>query len=270
MGKIIEGYEKNNVRLKKAIRTVLISFIVILIMLLVVGIVVRIQKMVLLPIKEVRVYGTGYIKNSEILNAINLDAYRSILSFSKKRAKASILQDKRISGIEIVKVYPGTLRVYIAEKEEKITLNVNDRLYRLSADGIVLTEADRQVELTDPLITLSSNSDDINIGSPVDNFMVRNIMVSINKLEKEYPDFYENIKDITVTAGGVYIQFKKNNYKIYLGKDVTIEKLKKLRVLFAVLKSKSGGLNGREGVMEIDMSFSHAAVRGGEIEYELQ
>ncbi|MCK5569801.1 MAG: FtsQ-type POTRA domain-containing protein, partial [Spirochaetes bacterium] len=130
MGKIIEGYEKNNVRLKKAIRTVLISFIVILIMLLVVGIVVRIQKMVLLPIKEVRVYGTGYIKNSEILNAINLDAYRSILSFSKKRAKASILQDKRITGIEIAKVYPDTLRIYIAEKEEKITLNVNDRLYR--------------------------------------------------------------------------------------------------------------------------------------------
>lgn len=270
MGKMIEGYGKSDIRIKKVIRTVLIAFIMILIMLLIIGIVIRMQKIVILPIKEIRVYGTRNISNGEILNAINLDAHRSMLSFNRKRAKASILQDERINGIEIVKVYPDTMRVYIAEKEEKVTFKVNDRLYRVSADGIVLAEADRQVELTGPLITLNSNSDDINIGSPVENFMVRNIMVSINKLEKKYPDFYENIEDIAVSAGGVYIQFKTNNYKIYLGKDVTIEKLEKMHVLLAVLRSKSGELNGLEGVREIDMSFSHAAVRGEVIENELQ
>ena len=62
------------------------------------------------------------------------------------------------------------------------------------------------------------------------------------------------------------INMKNNDDNIYFGSTVTVEKLEKLRALLLVLDSKYK--EGDEGGWEIDMSFSHAAVRKREIENE--
>ena len=59
---------------------------------------------------------------------------------------------------------------------------------------------------------------------------------------------------------------KNNDHKIYFGSTVTVEKLEKLRALLLVLDNRYK--DGDTGGWEIDMSFSHAAVRKREIENE--
>lgn len=122
MGKTIEGYTKGPIRSKKIIRLVLVVFISILVMMLAVRVMSGLQKLVILPVRKVQIYGTRYVKNNRILEAVKLDAVKSLISFNKMRAKASLLKDKRIKGVEIAKIYPDTLKIYIVEKNAEMLL----------------------------------------------------------------------------------------------------------------------------------------------------
>ena len=117
-----------------------------------------------------------------------------------------------------------------------------------------------------PLISLNENNDDISIGSTVDNFMVGDIIGSMQKLNNLYPDFYDSIESFYVSNDGIYVGMKNNDDKIYFGSTVTVEKLEKLRALLLVLDKRYKNVN--EGGWEIDMSFSNAAVRKRENKYE--
>ncbi len=270
MGKTIEEYTKASIRPKKIIRLVLVVFISILVMMLAVRVVSGLQKLVILPVKKVQIYGTQYVENSRILEALKLDAVRSLISVNKMRAKASLLKDKRIKGVEIAKIYPDTLKIYVMEKKAGMLLYADRQIYSVSDEGIVLGETDVPEEYTIPLISLNVNNDDIsiNIGSALDNFMVRDITGSMQRLKRQYPDFYKNIRSFTVNDDGVYVSVKDNDHEIYFGSTVTVEKLEKLHALLIVLDNRYK--DGVEGVWEIDMSFSHAAVRKRESENELR
>ena len=270
MGKTVEEYTKGPIRSKKLLRLVLCLFISILVMLLIVRVLSGLHKMVILPVRKVQIYGTQYAKNSQILKAANLDAVKSLILFNKVKAKASLLKDKRIKGVEIVKLYPDTLKIYVVEKEAGMLLYIDNQIYAMSDEGVLLAETDVPEGYDVPLILLNIKNDDINIsiGSSLDNFMVKDISVSMRMLKKKYPDFYGNIRVFNVNDDGVYVSLNDNNHEIYFGSTVTVEKLEKLYALLIVLNKSYK--DGDEGVWEIDMSFSHAAVRKREPEYELR
>ena len=282
---MIEEYRKNEVRSKKIIRIILASCIVILVLLLLIKLLSGIRKTVMLPIKKVQIYGNTYIQNNEIVKIIDLDTGRSILFFNRKRAKLSLLQDKRISGIEIVKEYPDTLRIYIAEKEKKFLIKfliknliknpINNSLmdaehtYWLSSEGVILKETTgRDLEMF-PFITINVNNDDIRIGDLIDNFMVAGILSSIKEIENVYPEFYKRIHSFSVNERGIYVRFKDNNYRVYLGNTITREKCEKLRALILVLENLYPDMTSDNEILEIDLSFSNAAVRKREFKNDL-
>ena len=270
MGKTIEEYTKGPIRPKKIIRLVLVVFISILVIMLAVRVLSGLQKPVILPVRKVQIYGTRYVKNSQILEAVKLDAVKSLISFNKMRAKASLLKDKRIKGVEIAKIYPDTLKIYIVEKDAEMLLYTDGQIYTMSGEGVVLAETGVPEEYTIPLISLNIKNDDIiiSIGSVLDNFMVRDITGSMQVIKKKHSDFYKSIRLFTVNDDGVYISLKDNDHEIYFGSTVTVEKLEKLHALLIVLNERNK--DGDEGVWEIDMSFSHAAVRKRELENELR
>lgn len=278
---MIEEYRKNEVRSKKIIRIILASCIVILVLLLLIKMISGIRKAVILPIKRVQIYGNTYIQNNEIVKIIDLDTGSSILFFNRKRAKLSLLQDKRISGIEIVKEYPDTLRIYIAEKEKKFLIKfliknlINNSLmdaehtYWLSSEGVILKETTgRDLEMF-PFITINVNNDDIRIGDLIDNFMVVGILSSIKEIENVYPEFYKRIHSFSVNERGIHVRFKDNNYRVYLGNTITREKCEKLRALILVLENLYADMISDNEILEIDLSFSNAAVRKREFKNDL-
>ena len=268
MGKTIEEFTKGPVRSKKIIRLLLIGFILILVILLAIRMLSGLQSLVILPVRKVQIYGTEYVENSRILEAVKLDAARSLFSLNKMRAKASLLKDNRIKGVEIAKLYPDTLKIYVVEKEAVMHLFFDSQMYAVSREGVILDKTDIPEDYTIPLISLNMNNDDIIIGDAIDNFMVRDITESMQILKKQNPDFYKSIKSFKVNDDGVYMSLRDNEHQVYFGSSVTVEKLEKLHALFIVLNDRDKG--GDEGVWEIDMSFSHAAVRKRESENELR
>ncbi|UCB45657.1 MAG: FtsQ-type POTRA domain-containing protein [Spirochaetota bacterium] len=265
MGAMIRESSKGEVQNKKLLRGVLIAIIGILVLLVIIKVVPLSHRVVILPIKKVQVYGNVHVTEKEIVKAINLDVPISIITFNRSKAKQLLLKDFRLSKVDMTKLYPDTLRMYIREKDTEAVLVSGDKMYLISKDGVVLSEvAEKEAQVAYPFITLISNNDDIIRGAKIKDFLVHDVLSSMGGIKEKYPAFYKKMASFSVKEDGVYVDLTNELYRIYFGHTVTQEKLERLRALLLVLESEYQGGN----TVEIDMSTTHAAVRIGEMRNE--
>jgi len=253
--------QKSAVRPKKRVRAVLLALIAVLISLLMLKLGMRAGLSVILPVKKVQIHGTRYVTEGEIIQLLRIDASTSMLFFDREKADDRILLDRRIKRAAVVKMYPDTLRVYISEKDAAAVIAAGQRYYAVSADGVVLNTAkDRDSEMH-PLITLNSINDDIKTGNEIQNIVVKNLITALYEFKKEYPAFSARIDTAAVDESGAYIYLSGGRYRVYMGTDSTVKKLIRLRALVHVLEDTGDFDKQYSGTTDIDMSFSHAAVR---------
>jgi hypothetical protein len=258
---MINGYRKTEIRSRRVVKIILIPLIGVLILLVILRFMGGVEGVTVLPVKEVQIYGNSYINSTELLKMMKVESNRSLLFFNKRSAKLRLLGDKRISGAELLKVWPHTLKVYVAEKEQKYQLAGAGERYWLSLDGIVLSQMEAGEEERMPFITFQANNDDIRIGEEIPSFLIRDILASLRGIEKAYPEFYRRIHSFSVGPRGVETFFKDKRYRVYLGNSVSEDKLSKMRALLLVLEKGDSSMND---IREIDLSVSYAAVQKGE------
>jgi hypothetical protein len=180
-------------------------------------------------------------------------------------AKERLRSDGRVRVVQMVKVYPDTLRVHVREKDPAALLVIADMQLLISSDGVVLAQAADGRDYSDyPFISLLSKDDDIKIGNPVNNFLVLNLLDAAIQFKEQHPEFTTRIESYSVDDSGVWIRLKDRRYRIFLGSDVDAGKLNRLRALMFVLDQSLDDEEGATSVVEIDMSGSHAAVREGD------
>jgi len=258
---MIEGYGRDEIRQRKIVRRILIVTIFLLIAMIGVKVIDGLQVFTIFPVKKVQINGTHFVKNKEIVGLMGLTTATSLISLSKKRARDALLEDKRIKRVVIVKLYPDTVRIWIEEKPKSAFLRVGTEGYWTSLDGTILGKASEDELSGYPAIILNTNNDDIKIGQELENFLVKDLLLSIDITRKRHPDFFRLIDLVTVEENGAYISLENGFFSVYMGKNVTIESFRKLRTLITVLESKDFGKSGLIDGYDIDMSFSHAAVK---------
>jgi cell division protein FtsQ len=269
MGAMIKEYGKIEVRNKKLIRGILIAIIGILLLLVVIKMAPLSHKAVILPIKQIQIYGNELVTEKEIARAIALDVPKSILAFNRRKAKQLLLQDLRVSRVTMTKLYPDTLRIYVRETAKEALLISGGAMYWIGREGIVLSEiTEAAAPLEYPFITLNGNNDDIITGEKLKNFLVHDVLSSVGGIRQKYPDFYNKISSFSLEEDGVYVMLTNDLYSIYFGYTVNQEKLERLRALLVVLESEYLQRGDKGNTVEIDMSSNQAAVRIGEMRNE--
>ncbi len=253
--------QKDTARPKKRTRAVLLALIALLISLLMLRLGMRAGLSVILPVKKVQIHGNRYVTEGKIIQLLNIDASRSMLLFDREKAGERILGDRRIARAAVVKMYPDTLRVYISEKDASAVIAAGQSYYAVSADGIVLNTAKERDSEVHPLITLKSISDDIRTGNEIQNIVVKNLITALSEFKKGYPAFSAHIDTAVVDESGAYVYLSEGRYRVYFGTDTTLQKLVRLRALVHVLEDTVDFDEQYSEVTDIDMSFSHAAVR---------
>ena len=266
------SYEKSTVRTFRVLRLILIPLIIILTAMLILKLGLSVTGKTILPVRTVQITGNRYLSNQEIISLLNLESGTSMLFVNLERAKSAIMQDPRVRRVQMVKVYPDTLRVHVREKEGAALLGKDDSYFLISRDGAVLEAFEGTVDdpgYSDyPFISLLSKSDDIKIGNHVESFLVLHLLDALLQFQVEQPDFSRRIESCSVDDVGIWIRVRDLPYRIYLGSEVSAEKMERLRALIIVLGQTSGRSGDNPVPMEIDMSFSHAAVREGDENHE--
>lgn len=256
---VLIGSEKTTARGKKRIRIVLVALIVVLLLMLILRLGKHTELTVILPVKKVQIIGNRYVSDGEIVQFLHIDSPTSMLLFDRESAAEALLTDRRIERAVVAKVYPDTLRVSITEKEPAAVVVSGVDIYAVSSDGIVLNRVREEDVSSHPLITLNAILDDIKTGNEIRNIVVKNLIGSLYDFKKRYPDFSAHIEHAMVDDSGAYLFLP--DFRVYLGTDITLQKMVRLRALVYVLEDSGDFDVQGEGLTDIDMSFSHAAVR---------
>lgn len=272
MGAMIKEWSKSEVRSRRVLRGALIAVLCIFLVLILIRVAPLSHRVVILPIRKVQIYGNHHVSKGEIVQRMGIDTSTSILTLSKGSVRNSLFDDKRIDHVEMAKLYPDTLRVFIRERGALSIMCVKDTDYWVSGDGVVMSETTQKAVVESyPRITLKSKNDDIKIGERVGDLQVLDTLAALEGIRKEYPDFFGQLSSFTVGADGVRVHLDEELFSVWLGSNVTKEKLESLRALLIVLKSEKSGPLGESlpgGRVEIDLSSTHAAVRMRESDYE--
>jgi hypothetical protein len=262
---MIGSFEKNPVRTRRFVRVILISLISVLVAMMLLRVGLEVKGQAILPVKAVQIFGNRFISNREILSLMSLKSGTSMIFLNLEAAKERLRSDSRVRVVQMVKVYPDTLRVHIREKDPAALLGIDDMRLLISGDGVVLAPATNDRGYSDyPFISLLSKDDDIKIGNPVNNFLVLNLLDATIQFKGQHPEFTARIESYTVDDSGVWVRMNDPRYRIFFGSDVDAGKLNRLRALMFVLDQSHDDENGKQGVVDIDMSGSHAAVREGD------
>jgi hypothetical protein len=262
---MIRSYEKNPIRTRRVVRVILISLISVLVAMMLLRVGLEVAGQAILPVKAVQIFGNRFISNREILSLLSLKSGTSMIFVNLEAAKERLRSDSRVRVVQMVKVYPDTLRVHIREKDPAALLGIDDMRLLISGDGVVLAPAVDDRGYSDyPFISLLSKDDDIKIGNPVNNFLVLKLLDAAIQFKGQHPEFTTRIESYTVDDSGVWVRLNDPRYHIFFGSDVDAGKLNRLRALMFVLDQSHDDENGKQGVVDIDMSGSHAAVREGD------
>jgi len=266
---MIEQSRKDALKTKKVVRLILTPLICVLIVLMFLRLWSGAGSISIFPIKQVQVFGNSSITRGEIIGIIGLETGDSLLFFNRKHAMELMRRDARIRSVEVVKLYPDTLRIFITEKERVAVLGSGRKYYLVSGDGIVLSAMEEPAKLDVPFITLSLENDDIKIGNRVDNPVLLNLLEEVQIFRRDYPEFFHFVDHFSIDESGVSVSLEEAGYRVYLGSNITEDKLKRLRALFIVLQTIHPDNSSGKRVFEIDFSFSYAAVREGDLRNEL-
>ncbi|MCK4923373.1 MAG: FtsQ-type POTRA domain-containing protein [Spirochaetes bacterium] len=262
---MIRLYEKNPVRTRRGVRVILISLISVLVAMMFLRVGLEVTGQAILPVKAVQIFGNRFISNREVLSLLGLKSGTSMIFLNLETAKERLMSDSRVRVVQMVKVYPDTLRVHIREKDPVALLGIDDMLLLISGDGVVLAPAADDRGYSDyPFISLLSKDDDIKIGNPVNNFFVLNLLDAVIQFNRKHPEFIARIESYTVDDSGVWVRLNDPRYRIFFGSYVDAGKLNRLRALMFVLDQSHDDESAKQGVVDIDMSGSHAAVREGD------
>ena len=256
---------KDTVRSKRIIRFILIALISMLVVMMLLKIGLDITGQAILPVKKVQIFGNRFMSNREILSLLDLKSGTSILFLNLETAKERLRSDNRVKVVQMVKVYPDTVKVHVREKDIAAVLTTENESFLISEDGTVLARAADDRSYSDyPFVSLLSKRDDIKIGNPVNNFLVLNLLGAAIHFRGQYPEFTARIESYAVDDSGIWVLLQNPQYHVFLGNEVDTGKLNRLRALTLVLDQSRDYASGIETTMYIDMSSSHAAVREGD------
>jgi hypothetical protein len=279
-------FERGAVRPRKIFRSILLAGIFIMIVLILLKIAPLNPRPLpgMAPVRTIQVSGTGMVEKREIVQMLGPGVSGSLLLFSVKKAESSLLSDARITQVEMAKLYPDTLRVWVREKDTAAVIITASALYPVSADGTVLARLDPGAASRDtagqdkgaaaaggesaamqaagidpayPRIRVGADSDDINSGQVVRDTALLELLGALEEFTGRYAGFMKTIDSFQVDRDGVTVTLHDDRLRVYLGPLVSFEKLERLRAMTFVLTDLYGG----ETALDVDMSFSHAAVR---------
>ena len=243
----------------------LIALITMLVAMMLLRVGLEITGQAILPVKTVQIFGNRYVSNREILSLLDLDFGTSMIFLNLEKAQERLRSDERVRVVQMVKVYPDTVKIHIREKDTVAILGIEDERLLISEDGTVLAQAADDRGYSDyPFISLLSKHDDIKIGNPVNNFLVLNLLDAAIHFKGQYPEFAARIESFAVDDSGVWVLLHDPLYRIFLGNEVDAGKLNRLRALTIVLDQSRDYETGMDPTVYIDMSGSHAAVREGD------
>ena len=186
-------------------------------------------------VKEVTVLGNQEIPTEDILLTARLNHYKNIFQVDVHKIQQEILQNPKISSVEVSRVFPQKILITIKERQPLCLLLYLDNLLIIGEDSVVMAIKDESDPISLPIITGVKNQR-IKVGEKVQTTQFK---TALEILKYADDNLRQIISEINLTNFQLYLDLPNSNntLKVELGSDSEVEK--KINNLRAILSQTS-------------------------------
>lgn len=127
-------------------------------------------------VKAITVTGAGFLRVEDIIAQSGVTNEHSLVTLSSDEVRQRVLALPHVSECTVERVFPDRLEIAIKERVALATLLVNNRLFELDRDAIVLRELGAEEPHTGPFVTVESGLDYVEVGRQISQESLKNAL----------------------------------------------------------------------------------------------
>ena len=174
--------------------------------------------------EKIVILGNKYVKQNIILDALNIDAKKSIFSYNLGELQDNVESIEFVKSVKVSRILPSTLMIQVLERAPIILVLLDDEKYFFDAEQTPLLANKEAINFFPVPIMTFTNDGPIKLG----DFELTKALRFVNKSMAIHNELYENLSEV---------RYKNNNLslitdertKIDLGDDEAIYKISILK-----------------------------------------
>jgi cell division septal protein FtsQ len=156
----------------------------------------------------------------------------NILKIDLDLLKELLEQEKWVKNVEIRRVLPSGLVIYIQERIPSVILEINDQLMLADNDGILLDRYEpRYGRMNVPIFkgTVGKDPDSYSLYQEENTVLIRHALNMLAEIESEAPQYLDMISEVNISNRNNYIiMFVDDTVEFQIGKEDYRNRLQKL------------------------------------------
>lgn len=213
-------------------------------------------------INDIVVEGNKILSVEEILQTGEIVNVKNIFEINLKELEAKLLLHPRIKTVSVKRKLPNILLISIEERTPIALLNVKEeflyKLYEIDNEGYIIGEDNKISNYDLPVIT-GLNTDNIMLGTRIDDSQILNMLEVIHKVNGTIFNFERYIAEITKNTNldkpETIMILNQGNVPVFFGYNFILERLIKLNSLLMVVMEKL------DNIEYIDFRYNDAVIK---------
>ncbi|MCD6116004.1 FtsQ-type POTRA domain-containing protein [bacterium] len=189
----------------------------------------------LFKIESIKITGSNYLSDEEILSLSGLDKAKKIWDARLEDAVNSIKTYPFIEDVSVIRRLPDKIEIKVKEKEPIALLNFQGDLYSIDRHGLVLPTIPGKMY---NLPVISGNfKGGLKVGIEIGGGIAKQGLSVITAIIRQKPSLYTNISEVVLKSGGQVVLFTRNRgIPVKMGRKEISRKITYLDAILGELK----------------------------------
>lgn len=177
----------------------------------------ELKKVNWLRIRNIRVTGNEHVSVATINDLLHRFMGENLVEISSREVKEQLLKNKRIEKLNVIRLYPKTLKVKIKERKGFLYVKSCDGdLFPIDEHGMVMEYAVYPSKEDLPIIHTKYQSRQLHVGSKLKDPFLKKVIDLQKQIISERPDFLKSISEYYQENGYLFIVDSEYGSRILL------------------------------------------------------
>ena len=183
--------------------------------------------------EKVVVLGNKYVKQNIILDAMNIDTQKSILSYDLDELKGNVESIEFVKSVKVSRILPSTLMIQVLERSPIILVLLDDGKYFFDVEQTPLFASKEAINFFPVPIMTFTNDHPLKLG----DFQLTKALRFVNKSKAIHNELYVNLSEVKYRNNNLLL-ITDERTKIDLGDNEALYKISILKEFQNTIQDK--------------------------------
>ncbi len=206
-----------------------------------------------LSIRTLRVEGNNTVSTATITHLLNGYVGRNLLALPAGEIRGQLLKIKRIRSARVRRIYPGTLKVLVREREGFLYVKSREGdLFPIDEQAMVMEYAVFTSREDLPIVHTQIHSSQLQVGKVVNDKFLNRVLALQKEIRREKPEFLKSVSEYYSEKDQIILVDAQYGSRILLGSEGLKDQLRRYQFV------QENGVVDRRDIF--DMRFKNQVV----------